>query len=146
MACVFALLLIAAAALLAFSNFEFSLLSARLLAAAHPRVEMRGVLWKTTMVISYAFFRDNPRTQSLLLGGGAFMLAYDYMRYVRGLAQGCFLFVVVLVVRAALCLPHAQRCLLPDVVCAPQPHASQLVGAPQPARAIPAPLVHSKRS
>ena len=63
-----------------------SLVSKRPLATAHPVVEMRSFVWRTAMLFSRGFFGESPRVQSLLLGVGAFMLAFDYIRYVRAAA------------------------------------------------------------
>jgi len=46
-------------------------------------VEMRSFVWRTAMLFSRGFFGESQRVQSLLLGVGAFMLAFDYIRYVR---------------------------------------------------------------
>jgi hypothetical protein len=63
-----------------------SLVSKRPLATAHPVVEMRSFVWRTAMLFSRGFFGESQRVQSLLLGVGAFMLAFDYIRYVRAAA------------------------------------------------------------
>lgn len=82
-----ALLYMGTAFLLACANFDFSLVSSRLLAMSHPMVEIRSFVWKTTMVCACAFFGDSRRLQALLMFGGAFMLAHDYIRYVSAVPK-----------------------------------------------------------